>query len=70
MFAGRLQFGRGGAGAYNARYFDDEFRTGAFLSFDADASAMRLQDLIHDGQAEAGAAGEVGLKGFEVAWAG
>jgi hypothetical protein len=65
MFARWLQLGRGGAGANGARYFDDEFGAGAFLGFDADASAVRLEDLIHDGQAEAGAAGESGLKGFE-----
>ncbi len=65
MFADWLQFGRGGSGAYGARYFDDEFGTGAFLGFDANASTMRLQDLIHDGQAQAGATGESGLEGFE-----
>ncbi len=65
MFADWLQFGRGGAGAYGTWYFDDEFRTRAFLRFDAYASAVGLQDLIHDGQTQARAAGESGLKGFE-----
>src|SRR5580692_8178404 len=65
MFAGWLQFGRGGAGANGPRYFDDKFGARSFLGFDADTSAVRLEDLIHDGQAQAGAAGEAGLKGFE-----
>ncbi len=64
-FAGLLQFGRSGAGAHGARNFDDEIRASALLGFDANASAMRLQNLIHDGQAQSRAAGKSGLKRLE-----
>src|ERR1700678_1224066 len=47
------------------RNFDDEVGAGPLLTFDANASAVRLQNLIHDGQAEACAPGESGLEGFE-----
>src|SRR5271156_1227444 len=66
MFARVLQFGRGGARARSGTgNFDDEVRASSLLTFDANASAMRLQNLIDDGQTEAGAAGESGLEGLE-----
>jgi hypothetical protein len=66
MFATFLQFGRGGARARDGtRNFDDEIGAGSLLAFDANASAVRLQNLIDDGEAEAGAPGESGLEGFE-----
>ena len=66
MLARILEFGCGGAGsAGGARNFDDEFGATSLLGFDANARAMRLQYLIDDGEAEAGATDKSGLEGLE-----
>src|SRR5271155_2049108 len=66
MFARILQFGRGGARACGGtRNLGYEIGASSLLAFDANASAVRLQNLIDDGQAEPSAAGESGLEGFK-----
>src|ERR1700693_3773366 len=52
-------------GLLGARQLDDKFGTSALLPIDTDPAAMRLQNLVYDGETESRAAGESRLKRLE-----